>query len=95
MARALIDSARTAGIETLVLGVRGNNHPAIELHESLGFRVRGRLPSVIEVGDQHFDGVRMFLDLGRAANVVLAGSSASGPGSSPSRRTSLSATSRL
>lgn len=84
--RALIDSARMAGIETLTLGVRGNNHLAIELYEDLGFRIWGRLPNVIEVGDERFDDVRMFLDLGRPAHVVLSGSSASGPGSSPSRR---------
>lgn len=95
MTRALIDSARTAGIETLVLGVRGNNHLAIELYEDLGFRVWGRLPNVIEVGDQRFDDVRMFLDLGRSTHVVLTGASASGPGSSPSRRTSPPATSSV
>lgn len=84
--KALIDSAMTAGMETLQLGVRGNNHLAIELYEALGFKVWGRLPNVIEVGDQRFDDVRMFLDLVRPAHLVLRGGSPSGPGASQSRR---------
>jgi len=82
---ALIDSCAAAGIETVQLGVRGNNHLAIELYEDLGFRVWGRLPNVIEVGDDRFDDVRMSLELGRPAHVVMHGSVASGPGSSPGR----------
>ncbi|MFC4009684.1 GNAT family N-acetyltransferase [Nonomuraea purpurea] len=82
---ALIDSARAAGIEMLTLGVRGNNHGAIELYESLGFREWGRLPNVIEVGTRRFDDVRMFVDLGRPAGVVLHGSAPGGPGWSPAR----------
>ncbi|MFG1710858.1 GNAT family N-acetyltransferase [Nonomuraea sp. M3C6] len=82
---ALIDDARDAGIETLTLGVRGNNHGAIELYESLGFREWGRLPNSIEVGRQRFDDVRMFLGLGRAPDVVLHGSAPGGPGWSPKR----------
>jgi ribosomal protein S18 acetylase RimI-like enzyme len=83
---ALIGGATTAGIETLHLGVRGNNHRAIELYEGLGFREWGRLSNVIEVGDERFDDVRMFLELERPAHLVLHGGSAVGPGSSPSRR---------
>ncbi|WP_329056262.1 GNAT family N-acetyltransferase [Amycolatopsis sp. NBC_01488] len=82
---ALIDSARKAGIETLALGVRGNNHGAIELYEQLGFREWGRQPNVIEVGNDRYDDVRMSLDLGRGQNVVLRGSECGGPGSSPRR----------
>jgi ribosomal protein S18 acetylase RimI-like enzyme len=82
---ALIDDARKAGIETLALGVRGNNHGAIELYERLGFREWGRLRNVIEVGDERFDDVRMCLDLGRQPDVLLRGSTAGGPGSSPRR----------
>ncbi|SCL33794.1 L-amino acid N-acyltransferase YncA [Micromonospora pallida] len=82
---ALVDDARKAGIETLTLGVRGNNHGAIELYERLGFREWGRLPNFIAVGDERYDDVRMSLDLGRAPNVVLRGSPADGPGSSPRR----------
>ena len=79
---ALIGSALSAGIETLHLGVRGNNHLAIELYEELGFREWGRLPDVIEDGDERFDDVRMFLKLNQPGNLILRG----GPGSSPSRR---------
>ncbi|WDZ87452.1 GNAT family N-acetyltransferase [Micromonospora cathayae] len=82
---ALVDDARKAGIETLTLGVRGNNRGAIELYEQCGFREWGRLPNVIAVGDERYDDVRMVLDLGRGPDVVLRGSSAGGPGSSPRR----------
>ncbi|MFC4586039.1 GNAT family N-acetyltransferase [Sphaerisporangium corydalis] len=82
---ALVENARAAGIETLTLGVRGNNHGAIELYEELGFREWGRLPNVIEVGDERFDDVRMLLTLGRAPTVVLRGSQTGGAGSSPRR----------
>lgn len=86
--RALIASAAAAGIETLVLGVRGNNHLAIQLYAELGFVEWGRLPDVIEVGDERFDDVRMYLKLGRPARLILRGSHPSGPGSSPRRRQS-------
>lgn len=82
---ALIESARTAGIETLGLGVRGNNHGAIELYEQLGFRVWGRMPNVIAVGAERYDDVRMYLTLGHGPDVVLRGSDPGGPGSSPRR----------
>jgi ribosomal protein S18 acetylase RimI-like enzyme len=86
LTRALIANAAAAGIETLVLGVRGNNHLAIQLYEELGFTEWGRLPDVIEVGDERFDDVRMHLKLSRPAHVILRGSDPSGPGSSPRRR---------
>ena len=84
--QALIASAAAAGIETLVLGVRGNNHLAIELYAELGFVEWGRLPDVIEVGDERFDDVRMYLKLGRPAHLILRGSHPSGPRSSPRRQ---------
>jgi ribosomal protein S18 acetylase RimI-like enzyme len=84
--RELIASAAAAGIETLVLGVRGNNHLAIQLYEELGFAEWGRLPDVIEVGDERFDDVRMYLKLSTPAHLILRGSRPSGPGSSPRRR---------
>ncbi|MBF8190170.1 GNAT family N-acetyltransferase [Nonomuraea sp. K274] len=80
---ALVDSARSAGIETMTLGVRGNNHGAIGLYESLGFREWGRLPNRIEVGRRRFDDVRMLLELGRPTDVILHGSEPGGPGWSP------------
>ncbi|WP_331770466.1 GNAT family N-acetyltransferase (plasmid) [Embleya sp. NBC_00888] len=82
---ALMDSARRAGIETLALGVRGNNHGAIELYEELGFTVWGRLPNVIEIDNERFDDIRMALSLGHGPDVVLRGSTPGGPGSSPRR----------
>ncbi|OMI38964.1 GNAT family N-acetyltransferase [Streptomyces sparsogenes] len=82
---ALIDNVRAAGLELLILGVRGNNHGAIALYEDLGFREWGRLPSGISVGDERFDDVRMYLDLGRPADVVLHGSAALGAGASRRR----------
>jgi ribosomal protein S18 acetylase RimI-like enzyme len=83
---ALIDSASRAGIETLHLGVRGNNHLAIELYEELGFREWGRLPNVIEAGNERFDDVRMFLKLNQPRHLILRGSPHCGPGFSPPRR---------
>jgi ribosomal protein S18 acetylase RimI-like enzyme len=83
---ALIDNARDAEIETLALGVRGNNHGAIELYEQLGFREWGRQPNVIEIGNERYDDVRMSLDLGRGPNIILRGSQPGGLGSSPRRR---------
>jgi ribosomal protein S18 acetylase RimI-like enzyme len=82
---ALIDDARTAGIETLDLRVRGNNHGAIELYEQLGFTEWGRRPNVVEIGDERYDEVRMALRLGHAPNVILRGSPSDGPGWSPRR----------
>jgi ribosomal protein S18 acetylase RimI-like enzyme len=82
---ALIGNARAAGIETLGLGVRGNNHGAIELYEQLGFREWGRHRNVVEVGDERYDEVRMSLVLGREPNIVLRGSEPGGSGSSPRR----------
>ena len=85
LVRAVIEHARAAGLEMLTLGVRGNNHGAIQLYESLGFREWGRLPNVIAVGDVRFDDVRMYLPLGHRPGVVLHGSAAGGLGSSPAR----------
>jgi ribosomal protein S18 acetylase RimI-like enzyme len=84
--RALVADATRAGIETLHLGVRGNNHLAIQLYEEAGFVEWGRLPDVIEVGDERFDEVRMYLKLSRPTQLVLRGSSPSGPGYSLRRR---------
>ncbi|MDI3405501.1 GNAT family N-acetyltransferase [Streptomyces cavernicola] len=60
----LVEQARTAGMELLTLGVRGNNHSAIELYNRLGFREWGRLPGGIAVGEERFDDVKMWLPLG-------------------------------
>ncbi|MEU9793348.1 GNAT family N-acetyltransferase [Streptomyces sparsogenes] len=82
---ALIDNARAAGLELLILGVRGNNHGAIALYEALGFREWGRLPSGIAVGDERFDDVKLYRDLGRPAGVAVHGSAATGAGASRRR----------
>ena len=84
---AIVDHARSAGLEVLYLGVRGNNLGAIGLYEELGFREWGRLPNSISVGDQRFDSVRMHLPLGYPPHVELHGSAPGGNGSSPRRRT--------
>ncbi|MBB5957731.1 ribosomal protein S18 acetylase RimI-like enzyme [Saccharothrix tamanrassetensis] len=82
---AVVENARAAGLEILTLGVRGNNHGAIELYEQLGFREWGRLPNAIAVGDVRFDDVQMALPLGFRDGVVLHGSAAGGLGASPRR----------
>ncbi|HEY4460121.1 MAG TPA: GNAT family N-acetyltransferase, partial [Pseudonocardiaceae bacterium] len=43
---ALLADARGTDLETLLLDVRGNNHGALELYESFGFRVHGRAPNI-------------------------------------------------
>lgn len=80
---ALVADARGAAIETLSLGVRGNNHLAIALYESLGFAVYGRLPNVLAVGDDRFDEVRMYLQFPPPRHVQWHGSQPGGLGGSP------------
>lgn len=80
---ALVDDAAGAGIETLELAVRGNNHLAIAIYEDLGFERWGLLPNAIEVGTLRFDEVVMYRKLARPDGVVWWGSEAGGPGSSP------------
>ena len=83
--QGLIDNAREAGIEIVMLGTRGNNHGAIELYESLGFRECGRMPNAIAVGNERWDDVWMYLPLGYPEGTVLNGATPGGPGSSPRR----------
>jgi ribosomal protein S18 acetylase RimI-like enzyme len=82
---ALIDSARAAGVEQLLCDVRGNNHAAVALYLSIGFREYGRLPDFLAVGKHRFDRVRLFLPLQLAPDAVRHGSRAEGPGASPVR----------
>ncbi|MGH3493914.1 MAG: GNAT family N-acetyltransferase [Sciscionella sp.] len=82
---ALLADAESAGFEMLTLGVRGNNHGAIELYEELGFREWGRLPNVIAVGAERFDEVKMCRALGYRADAMLRGGDPVGPGSSRRR----------
>ncbi len=83
--QGLVDNARTAGFEIAMLGVRGNNHGAIELYENIGFRECGRMPNAIAVGNERWDDVWMYLPLGYPEGTVLNGSKAGGLGSSPRR----------
>lgn len=83
--QGLIDSAREAGFEIVMLGTRGNNHGAIELYESLGFRECGRMPNAIAVGNERWDDVWMYLPLGYPEGTLLHGGNPGGLGSSPRR----------
>jgi len=67
---ALVEDARAKRVETLTLDVRGNNHAAMALYESLGFEVYGRLPDFVAVGDERWDRVLYRLDL-RTADWTL------------------------
>jgi ribosomal protein S18 acetylase RimI-like enzyme len=78
---ALIADARAAGIESLVLNVRGNNHGAERLYRSLGFREVGVLRDYVAVGAHRFDLVDYQLILGQPADIVRHGRTAGGPGS--------------
>ncbi len=68
--QALIDDAAAAGVENLVLDVRGNNHAAMSLYEAMGFEVTGRRPSFIADGDDRYDSVLYFRRLGVPEGVV-------------------------
>ncbi|MEU0884195.1 N-acetyltransferase [Lentzea sp. NPDC005914] len=83
--QGLVDHAREAGIEIVMLGTRGNNHGAIELYESIGFREYGRMPNAIAVGNDRWDAVDMYLPLGHPEGTNLNGSKPGGLGSSPRR----------
>ena len=79
---ALVDDARTAGVEVLTLDCRGNNHGALRLYASLGFVTTGRRPDAVAVGEERFDQVLLHLDLRTAgpAGLVRHGGRREGPG---------------
>jgi ribosomal protein S18 acetylase RimI-like enzyme len=83
--RGLIDDATDAGVEILILDVRGNNHGALRLYESFGFQEYGRLPDFIAVGHHRFDRVLLRKELSRPAGVLRHGDRAEGPGASLTR----------
>ena len=83
---ALIDNAREVGVEQLLCDVRGNNHAAVALYLSLGFREYGRLPDFLAVGPHRFDRVRLYLPLQMASDAIRHGSRAEGPGASTAAR---------
>lgn len=74
--RALIDSALPPGSGPCNWGCAVTTIWRSS-YDQLGFRVWGR-PNVIEVGDERFEDVRMFLDLGRPSHLVLRGRSSRG-----------------
>lgn len=82
---SLIEDARAVGVEQLLCDVRGNNHAAIALYASLGFREYGRLPDFLAVGEHRFDRVRLYLPLQVPAEVIRHGSRPEGPGASVAR----------
>ena len=77
---ALIADAALAGVEVLLLDVRGNNHGALRLYASLGFVVSGRRPDLIAVGDERFDQILMHRELQRPAGLTRHGGRCEGPG---------------
>ncbi len=78
--QALIDDAAGAGVENLVLDVRGNNHGAMALYEAMGFEVTGRRPSFIADGEDRYDSVLYLRRLGVPPGVVQHGGRAEGVG---------------
>jgi ribosomal protein S18 acetylase RimI-like enzyme len=60
---ALVEDARTAGIEVLTLDARGDNEAALGLYASLGFVEYGRLPGFVNFGGRRYDRVCCLIDL--------------------------------
>lgn len=50
----LIAAAARAGIEILTLDLRGDNHAAMRLYESMAFRSYGRIEGFVAVGDARY-----------------------------------------
>jgi ribosomal protein S18 acetylase RimI-like enzyme len=82
---ALESKARQLGLENLVLDVRGNNHGAMAVYESLGWLRCGVVPDFIATGDERFDQVNYVRALDRPAGLVLHGQRIEGPGASERR----------
>jgi ribosomal protein S18 acetylase RimI-like enzyme len=78
----IAEDAAEHGIEVLGLEVRGNNHAAIALYESCGFRRTGLIPNAVAVDNDRYDIVLMHRELPRPATVHLNGSTPTGAGSS-------------
>ena len=60
---ALIDYARTHGLEFVDLEVRSDNHKAIRLYKRFGFAECGVLPCYMKVRGEYHDVICMCLDL--------------------------------
>lgn len=82
---AIAGKARELQLENLILDVRGNNHGAMSLYESLGWVRCGVLPDFIAIGADRFDQVKYVLALDKPAGVVLHGQRCEGPGASTRR----------
>lgn len=82
---ALQGKAAELKLENLVLDVRGNNHGAMALYESLGWTRYAVLPDFIAVGNERFDQVKYVCALPRPADAVRHGQTPVGPGSSHRR----------
>ena len=81
--RGPADQARPAGVETVTLQCRGNNHGAIRLYQRLGFAEDGRLRDFVAAGDERWDKVLMAIDLRTGAEALVRhGSAAVGEGAS-------------
>jgi ribosomal protein S18 acetylase RimI-like enzyme len=79
----LLRQARAAGVETVTLQCRGNNHGAIRLYERLGFHEFGRLRDFVAAGNERWDKVLMAIDLRTGAEpLVRHGSDPVGEGAS-------------
>lgn len=64
---ALIEIARTLGLEQVTLNVEAGNSQAARLYERLGFVTFGRHPKSLKVGRDYYDEVLMVLELGPKA----------------------------
>jgi ribosomal protein S18 acetylase RimI-like enzyme len=79
----LVAQARAAGVETVTLQCRGNNHGAIRLYERMGFAEVGRLRDFVAAGAERWDKVLMAIDLRTGAEpLVRHGSDPVGEGAS-------------
>lgn len=87
MVEELISYGRKVGIEILTLDVRGNNHAAMQLYESVGFREYGRIEDFVAVDNERWDNVYFSLDLREEDedDLVRHGDAPRGPGASRRR----------
>ena len=87
LVEAIVADAQQHGVELLSLEARGNNHGAVALYESLGFRRAGLLPNAVAIGRTRYDVLTMCRELERPAGLDLIGSLPAGAGASLPRGT--------
>jgi len=90
LVEAIVAHAQQHGVELLSLEARGNNHGAVALYESLGFRRAGLLPNAVAVGRTRYDVLTMCRELERPAGLDLIGSLPAGAGASLPRGAAVS-----